>query len=403
MKSKTTQVLIALVLGLILGLVASFSQSELMKSAIEIGAPIGKLWVNGIRMTVVPLVVSLLITGIASVPSSSAREVGGKAMKWFVILVIGSSTFTALTAPFLLQLRDFGTDMNEGLAGTDAVSQVELPAFSEWVTGLIPSNPIAAAADGAMLPLIVFSIIFGFAINQLKKEVKAQLLGFFDAIAKAMLVIVEWILIVAPIGVLFLIMPLAANAGLDLVFDMGWFLIVACGLILVALVLLYPITALFSNVSMSNFIKACLPAQAIGFSTRSSLASLPAMIEAADNTLKLPSRKSGIVLPISVALLKFASPIARGTGTFFIAYLYGIDIGFIEVMTIMAAIGALSFYSPGVPSGGLFIMTPIYIALGLPVEGIGILIALDLIPDMFITMANVTADLSVAAIVGRGD
>jgi len=127
------------------------------------------------------------------------------------------------------------------------------------------------------------------------------------------------------------------------------------------------------------------------------------MVEASDNYLKLPASVSGIVLPIAVALLKFASPIARGTGTFFIASIYGIDLGFIEIMTIMAAIGALSFYSPGVPSGGLFIMTPVYISLGLPVEGIGLLIALDLIPDMFITTANVTADMSVATILGNSD
>jgi Na+/H+-dicarboxylate symporter len=117
--------------------------------------------------------------------------------------------------------------------------------------------------------------------------------------------------------------------------------------------------------------------------------------------LKLLPQVTGIVLPVAVALLKYASPPVRITGTLFVAYLYGIDLGVLEIGTIAAALAALSFYSPGVPSGGLFIMTPVYVALGLPVEGIGLLIALDLIPDMFITAANVTADMTVAVVLGR--
>ena len=111
----------------------------------------------------------------------------------------------------------------------------------------------------------------------------------------------------------------------------------------------------------------------------------------------------GLVLPAAVSLFKYASPIVRITGTFFVASLFGIELSFIEGASIVAGIGALSFYSPGIPSGGLFVMAPLYQAFGLPLEGIGILIALDIIPDMFITMSNVTADLAVAAVVSDPD
>ena len=399
--SKTLQVLLALILGLAIGIIASISKSETLLSFISIGEPIGQLWVNGIRMTVIPLVVSLLITGIASVSTKKVGDIGVRTIMWFVILVTGSSFLTAIAAPPLLNLRDFDSTSTTFLPSQDATASVELPLFKDWIVDLIPTNPIAAAADGSMLSLIIFTIIFSIAIIQIDGEKKLTLVNFFDAISKAMLVIVEWILLVAPIGVFFLVMPLAANAGVDLVLSMGWFLMVACALIMVSLILLYPLTSIFSNVSISQFAKACAPAQAIGFSTRSSLASLPAMVDASENQLDISKNVSGIVLPVAVSLLKFASPIARGTGTFFIAYLYGIDIGVVEIMTIMAAIGALSFYSPGVPSGGLFVMTPIYVSLGLPVEGIGLLIALDLIPDMFITLANVTADMAVVTILGK--
>jgi Na+/H+-dicarboxylate symporter len=141
--------------------------------------------------------------------------------------------------------------------------------------------------------------------------------------------------------------------------------------------------------------------QTIGFSTRSSLASLPAQLDAANDDLKLPERVTAIVLPVAVALLKYASPTARITGTIFIARLYGIDLGVVEIGAITAAIAALSFYSPGLPSSGLLIMTPIYMAFSLPIEGIGLLIALDVVVDMFITAANVTANVTVAVLIAR--
>jgi Na+/H+-dicarboxylate symporter len=216
-----------------------------------------------------------------------------------------------------------------------------------------------------------------------------------------MLIIVEWLLVMAPVGVFFLVLPLAARAGVDLVGAMGWFVVVACGLITVTLVALYPVARWFGGVPVAQFARACMKPQAVGFSTRSSLASLPAMLEAADKDLGLDTRVSSVVLPVATALLKYASPVARITGTLFVARLYGVELGVGEVAVIAAAIAALSFYSPGVPSGGLFVMTPVYLALQLPVEGIGLLIALDLVPDMFITTANVTADMTVAAVLGR--
>lgn len=157
----------------------------------------------------------------------------------------------------------------------------------------------------------------------------------------------------------------------------------------------------FGRIPLRQFARACAAAQAVAFSTRSSLASLPAMLDSAERELKLSPHVSGMVLPVAVALFKFASPIGRMTGTFFVAQLYGVDLGVVQIAAITGAIAALSFYSPGIPSGGLFILTPIYVAFNLPVEGVGLLIALDLIPDMFITTGNVTADMAVVAVIGR--
>jgi Na+/H+-dicarboxylate symporter len=395
------RVFVALVAGLVLGVVVAVVGRPALFTAVSVVEPIGTLWVNGIRMTVIPLVVSLLISGIGSGSPSQVGRVGGRAAVWFVLLVAGCSVFAAVAAPPLIALAPIDPDAFISLGESSPPTDVELPPFRDWIVGLLPSNPVAAAAHGAMLPLIVFSVIFALAVTRLGTEDRATMVGFFTAVSKAVLVIVEWLLIVAPAGVFFLVLPLAARTGIDLVGAMGFFLLIACGLITIALVALYPVASWWGGVSMLQFARACAKPQAVGFSTRSSLASLPAMLEAAEKDLGLEPRVSGIVLPAATAIFKYASPIARITGTIFVARLFGVDLGALEIAVIGGAIGALSFYSPGVPSGGLFVMTPVYVALGLPVEGIGLLIALDLIPDMFITTANVTADMAVAVILGQ--
>jgi proton glutamate symport protein len=199
-----------------------------------------------------------------------------------------------------------------------------------------------------------------------------------------------------------LVLPLAARAGPALAGALGQGVLVMCALVLVSLAALYPVAVIGGGVSLRRFARAVAPAQIVGFGTRSSLASLPALMAGARDGLGLPPAVTGLVLPAAVSVFKYASPVARITGTFFIAHLFGIELGAGEIAAIAAAIGVLSFYSPGIPSGGLFIMTPIYMTFGLPVEGIGLLIAVDIVVDTLITAANVTANMTVAALLARG-
>lgn len=399
--SLTTRILVALVAGLAVGVFISWNQHELLLTGVTWVEPIGTLWVNGIRMTVIPLVVSLLVTGFASTSAGRAAQIGGRTLAVFVAMVTFSALIAAIFAPPLLSLASFDAQAFAALRETASTMQVELPPFRDWIVGLIPANPVRAAADGTMLPLVVFSVIFALAITRLEKNHKQTLVDFFEAVTRTMIVIIEWILLVAPVGVFCLVVPLAAQTGMDLVGAMGAFLLIACGLVVLALAALYPAAVLVGGIPLGQFARAMISPQTIGFSTRSSLASLPAQLDAANDDLKLPEKVTAIVLPVAVSLLKYASPTARITGTLFIARLYGIELGFVEVAAITGAIAALSFYSPGLPSSGLLIMTPIYLAFNLPVEGIGLLIALDVVVDMFITVANVTANVTVAVLIAR--
>jgi len=402
---NSVRILISLGLGLLAGIGHSIYGGQILTTLPELIEPIGTLWVNAIRMTVIPLVAALLITSIAgSNQSDLIAKLGGKTISLLVLMILAVCTFTLILSPTLLSLIHIEPEAAIALresAGTSA-SIPDLPPFRDWLIKLVPTNPLKAATDSDMLPLLVFTGLFSLALLKIKSEESEMMVNFFIALKSAMFVLIEWIMLVAPIGVFALVFPLAAKMGLSIATILGTFILITCGLITLLTALLYPIATLLGNLSLSSFVRSAAPVQVIGFSTRSSVAALPATF-AATNNLKINSEVSGLVLPIAVSLFRFASPLARTTGTYFIAMLYGINLSPMDLLVIVLVIGLLSFYSPGIPSSGLFIMAPIYHSLGLPVAGIGILIAVDLIVDMFITASNVTANITVAALLSRND
>jgi Na+/H+-dicarboxylate symporter len=404
--SLSTRILLGLSLGLVAGILYSLDKGQTLASLPAIIEPLGTMWVNAIRMTVVPLIAALLVTSIAGEHKSGlVAKLGGKTIGLFVVMIGGVCVYTVILAPPLLSFLSIDPAMAAALLeSTDSVrvAAAELPPFRDWLVGLIPFNPFRAAVDGAMLPLVIFTVLFSVALLQIEGENKDTILRFFTAIKDAMFVLIGWIMLIAPIGIFALVFPLAARMGLSAVTILGSFVVIACSLIALMMLLLYPLAVVVGRVPLGAFARAVAPVQVIGFSTRSSLASLPATF-AATEALRISARVSGLVLPVAVSLFKFSSPIARTAGTYFIARLYGIELGPTELVIIALAIGLFSFYSPGIPSGGLLIMAPVYISLGLPVEGIGILIAIDLIVDMFITATNVTANVTAAAILTRAD
>ena len=402
--NPSLRILIGLTLGLLGGIAVSFAESGFLSTLPALIEPIGALWVNGIRMTVIPLLMALLVTAIAGQQSTGVvAKLGGKTISLFIILISIASFYTLIFAPPLLSLLNIDPAASENLlarTGTAAVTETEIPPFRDWLVNLIPANPFQAAVDNAVLSLLIFTGLFSVALLHIGAAERETMVIFFAAIKDTMFVLINWIMKLAPYGIFGLAFPLAANLGLSAISVLGSFIVVTCGLILLMMLALYPIAVFAGKIPLQQFSKAAASIQIIGFSTRSSLAALPATF-AATESLGISYKISGVVLPIAFTLFKFASPIGRIAGTFFVAQLYGIDLAFYEMLIISLAIGLFSFYSPGIPSGGLLIMSPVYISLGLPVEGIGILIALDLVIDMFLTMTNVTANLTAVALLSR--
>jgi Na+/H+-dicarboxylate symporter len=331
----------------------------------------------------------------SSVDASNATRLGGRSIALFVAMVALSMVFALLTAPFALRPLQIDATAAEALraSGAAVTAPAQSLSFRDWLVSVIPLNPIQAAAEGAVLPVLVFSLLFGLAASRITSDARESLVRFFLAVRDTLFVLIRWILVVAPVGVFALALPLTATFGSAVVGAIGYFILVSC-------VLLFGLVAFLSRVPLGQFARACAPVQVVAISTRSSLASLPALLESA-GTLKLPPQIAGLTIPLGVSVFKYGSPIARITGTLFIAKLYGIELGGAELIALAAALIVLPFYSPGVPSGGLLVMTPVYVALNLPVEGIGLLIALDAIPDMFLTVANVTAVLTSATLLSR--
>jgi proton glutamate symport protein len=405
---ESTRVLTALGVAIVAGVVIAATGSASLVRAADFVAPIGALWVNAIRMTVIPLVVSLLITGVASASDvRSIGRIGGRTLLVFVLLLAGVAIVVMPFGPALFGLLPRNASVQLPAGAAEAASEVaaggQAQTFSSWLVSLLPPNPIAAAATGAMMPLILFTFLLALAIARSRAESRQTLTRFFQALGEAMLILVRWVILMAPIGVFALVLPLAVHAGAALAGAIGFYIVAYSIACIAVTLLLYPTVALAGRVPMRRFARAVLPAQLIAFSSSSSIASLPALVEGAERGLEMPERISGFVLPLAVSTFKIAAPVSWSIGALFVGWFYGVPIHVGGLATIAFAAVFLAFAVPGIPRGAFIMLTPLFLAIGLPVEGIGILIAVDAIPDLFATVLNTTGDLAAAALVARGD
>jgi Na+/H+-dicarboxylate symporter len=218
-----------------------------------------------------------------------------------------------------------------------------------------------------------------------------------------MAVLVRWVLALAPVGVFALAVALAARLGVGVVGAVGFYLGAHSALLAAATLLLYAVVAAAGRVSPGRFARAALPAQVLAVSTRSSMSALPAMLAAADRGLGLPRAVTSFALPLAVAVFRPNGGVTWPAMALFAAKLYGVDVGAPALATLAVSSVLMSFSVPGIPSGSLFIVAPFLAGVGIPPESIGVLIALDLVPDVFKTLLNVTGHLTAVTLLGRGE
>ena len=391
--SLTTRVLLGLLAGLALGIaLASWLPPSWQPLAGWI-EPIGTIWTRALQLMVIPLVTTLLFTGVTS-GGAGLGVLGGKGIVFFAITLSAVAAFTLVVAPAIFERFPFDPDAALTLRTASTAPHDAVPSFRDWLVGLMPNNLVAAMSAGAMLPIIVATLMFAVAATRLPTETRERLERAAEAIRSVTIIVVRGILSLAPYGVFALAVPLALGLGTAALGAVAVYVVTAATLSLIVIAAMYPL-AWLRGVSLRQFARALAPAQGIAVSSRSSLAALPALIDGASE-LGMPERVTGFFLPFSTSLFRPGAAVALPVGVLFIAALYRVDLTAAQLVIVGVTSVLLSLSAPGIPGGSILIMAPVLLAVGLPVEGIGILLGMDTIPDMFRTTANVTGTMAAA-------
>src|SRR5438128_2881366 len=399
---------IGLAAGLMLGLAAAWTQQPALLTVARGLRPLGTLFLNLLWMVVIPLVVTALFAGVGG--RGSVRRVGRLGIRtlaffWATTLaaiVIGFAV-AALSLPLAGVTPDQQAALRQSaLADSDAVRHAaeQIPSGARFLVELIPSNPLRAAIDGNLLPLIVATTIFAVAAAALPEEKRRTLTDLADVTTAALIRIVWWVLLLAPLGIFALVAGAVAQFGLSLVKTMAVFVLaVIAGLAVFWGAVFVPAVVLIARLRPARFFGVSWPSLAMAFSTTSSLATLPTMLAAAGEGLKIPRTVASFVLPLGASINRSGSALFQAVAVVFVARLYGVALGLPELFLAGTAVFLASLTVASVPSASIVSLAPTFSATGLPLPGLTLLIGLDRVPDMFRTMTNVLGTMSGVAVV----
>lgn len=398
------KVLIALALGIVAGLIINISglasitwiSEYIINGVFLVG---GKLFVNALKMLVVPLVLFSLIPGIVGI--GDIRLLGKIGTKSF-ILYIATTAIAITTAITFAVLSGIGENMSIPLEvsfeGKQAAS-----SFKEIIIGIIPSNIVGAMADGEMLSIIFFSIFFGIALlAEVKKS--PDLVGIIEQINNVIMRMIDIVMWFAPYAVFCLVGKAVAELGIDLLLQLsGYFIVIIAALLFHALVTQMLIFKAFTGLSIKMFLRKMRNAQLFAFSTSSSGATIPITLRTVQERLGVNRAVSSFSVPFGATINMDGTAMMQGVATVFIANLYGVELGLTGYVTVVVTAVLASIGTAAVPSVGLVMLTLVFNQVGLPVEAIGIIIGVDRLVDMTRTAVNVTGDAVVTTIVAKSE
>jgi len=408
-RRSTWLVLGALVTGLLLGALSA-QAGGYREPLVQIASTVGGLWLDALKMTVIPLIIALLVTGIVSgADQARAGGIAGRSMLWFVVVLTSSAAFGTLAMPALLEAFPLPVSAAEalraGLASVDSsAAAASVPTVQDWLRSLIPTNPIAAAANDKVLALVVFTAVFAFAVTRIGAEERQAVGRFFKGIQDAMLVVVGWVLWLAPVGVFGLAFAVGAGAGGAAFGAVLHYVVLVSTIGIVVTLVAYLVAVLFARWRLGDFARGMIGPQAVAISTQSSLASLPAMLDASKN-LRVPQRNADVTLPLAVALFRATGPAMNVAVAIYVAHLMGVDLHVGNLIAGFAVASIASYWAVSLPGSLSFVtsIAPISLAMGVPIEPLALLIAVEVLPDIFRTLGNVTWDVVVTGAVAGGE
>ena len=399
--------LAALLVGLIAGDLSASLPTPVHDGVIGTATFIGTLWLNALKMTVIPLVVALLVVGIAkSAEAAHAGRIAGRSVLWIVIICTLSAVFGAVAILLLTHFfplsRETAAGLQTALAGIENKAPATLPGIADFFKGVIPDNVVAAAANGDILPLVVFSVLFALALGFISEAGRRSLVSFFEAVGDALLVVIEWVLLVAPLGVLSLAIVVGSAAGSTAFAGLLHYIILISVVGILVTIAAYPLAIILGRISPGRFARGMIPPFAVAMSTRSSLASLPAML-AASRTMGIRDEVADVSLPIAVALFRATGPAMNVAVPFYIAHWLGLHPTLAQMIAATAVGAVMSYGAVSLPGEVTYIssIAPIALALGVPIAPLALLVAVEMVPDIFRTVGNVSMDVALAAVVNR--
>ena len=393
---------------ILLGLVAGIPVGLLLGPRVSLIEPVGTLFIRLIRMIVVPLVFSSLFVGTASL--GNIRKLGRIGIKTIAYYLC--TTAIAISIGLVLgNVFRPGATVDESTRDSlmasyerEAVEKIEIaaskPGVVETLTRIVPENPMESLAEANMLQIIFFALLFGVAVTLVPEDRGRPVIRFFDAVSEAMIQMVHIVMKLAPLGVLALIAVVVGRFGADILLSLlGYSLVVLAGLAVHATVIYSTAVSIFAGISPLRFLRGIREAQLIAFSTSSSNATLPVTMECVEEELGVPEEISSFVLPLGATINMDGTALYQGVAAVFIAQVYGMGLTVGDQLTIVLMATLASIGAAGVPGIGVITLAMVLDTIGVPLQGIALILGVDRLLDMCRTAVNVTGDASAALVV----
>lgn len=387
----TTKILIGLVAGILLGLLLT-GNPAIANTFIK---PFGTLFINLIKMIIVPLVLSSLIVGAASIGDvKTLGRIGGKTIGYYLITTGFAVTIGLLLGNLIHPGAGLSIPMNAEIAAKEA------PSIVTTLLNIVPKNPLKGLVDGNMLQIITFALFLGIGATSLPEEKGKPFISFFDSLAEVMYKITALIMELAPIGVFALITPVVASNGPAVLIPLIKVIAaVYIGCAIHAILVYSSAVKLFTKISPVKFFKGILPAAVTAFSTTSSSGTLPVTIKSVKENLGVSDKIASFVLPLGATINMDGTALYQGVCALFVAQVYGVDLSLGQqgIIILTATLGSIG--TAGVPGAGLIMLSIVLQSVGLPLEGVALIAGIDRVLDMARTSVNVIGDTSAALIV----
>ncbi|MFC6633790.1 dicarboxylate/amino acid:cation symporter [Microbulbifer taiwanensis] len=405
----TTRILIAMLAGIVFGALLNFLNASQLLGSGATGAInsyltgglfdiVGRIFIASLKLMVVPLVLVSLVCGACAL--SEGSRIGPLAGKTVLLYLLTTAVAITLALCMALIIQPgVGVDVAPG----GAFVPKESPPLSDVLVNIFPTNPVAAMAQGNMLQIIVFALLMGYAISRCG-EPGERIAAFFNDLNEVVLRMVGVLMVFAPYGVFALLAKTFAELGMEFILDLGkYFLVVLATLLLHAFGVYSLLLKLLSGLSPIELFKKMRPAQVFAFSTASSAATIPVTLSTVEKRIGVDNKVAAFTVPLGATINMDGTAIMQGVATAFIAQMYGIEIGVMGYLTVILTATLASVGTAGVPGVGLIMLAMVLQQVGLPLEGIAIVMGVDRLLDMVRTAVNITGDSVVSAVVAKSE